>query len=89
MTFDEPTFLIAVIAAGHVMVGTGQTGGDGTLRLYDARIIERWGTTEGLGQLYDGPTADTKLARKVPLVFVPMDQVIYAFPIPSNPGWYK
>jgi hypothetical protein len=89
MHFEEPTFIIAVIAAGHVMVGKGQGGADGTLRIYDGRIVERWGTTKGLGELYAGPTSETRLAAVVPLTFVPIAQVIYAFPIEENKNWYR
>lgn len=91
--FGEPKFGIAVIAAGHVMVGSIQYShspdGGADVAIYGARIIERWGTSKGLGELYSGPLPGTVLAETVPLVLVPAGQVIYLFPIPENEAWYR
>lgn len=51
---------IVVLQRGWVLVGHYAEDGDRVL-LSDAHVIERWGTTEGLGQLVTGPTASTRL----------------------------
>lgn len=52
---------IVVLQRGWVAVGKYYR--DGTdCRLEDAKIIRRWGTTKGLGELaLEGPLSDTKL----------------------------
>jgi hypothetical protein len=87
MNFAEPTLAIMVVQAGHVLIGRAQGGDDGTIYLYDARTIRRWGTTAGLGQLYSGPTTETVIDAKVPLILLPVPQVIYALPVQENPAW--
>lgn len=60
---DEPVRLgwrIVVLQRGWVVVGDVHTAGD-ELVITDARIIRRWGTSRGLGELVDGPLAETKL----------------------------
>jgi len=88
MNFDEPTLCIMVVAAGHVLIGRAHGGADGTIRLYDARTIRRWGTTSGLGELFNGPTTQTILDAAVPLILLPVPQVIYALPVSENPRWH-
>lgn len=52
---------IIIADRGWVWVGKSRVDGD-DLVIEDARCIEYWGTTRGLGQLAeDGPTANTKL----------------------------
>jgi hypothetical protein len=51
---------IVVLQRGWVLVGRYREDGDRVL-LSDAHVIERWGTTKGLGELVHGPTADTRL----------------------------
>ena len=53
---------IVVLQRGWVVVGRYAEDGDRVL-LSDAHVIERWGTTEGLGQLVNGPTDATVLRR--------------------------
>lgn len=50
---------IIVADRGWVFVGncTDESNGDVTIR--NARVIRKWGTTSGLGQLVNGPTPDT------------------------------
>lgn len=87
MNFDESTLAIMVVQAGHVLIGRAIGGGDGTVRLFNARTIRRWGTTNGLGELYDGPLKSTILDARVPLILLPVPQIIYALPVNENPGW--
>lgn len=58
---DSPVRIV-VLQRGWVVVGRYREDGDRVL-LDDAHVIERWGTTEGLGQLVTGPTAETRLRR--------------------------
>lgn len=51
---------IVVLQRGWVVIGRYRE--DGTkVHLADAHVIERWGTTEGIGQLVHGPTDETRL----------------------------
>ena len=54
---------IVVLQRGWVLVGRYAEDGDRVL-LSDAAVIERWGTTEGLGQLVNGPIAGSTRLRK-------------------------
>jgi hypothetical protein len=87
MNFAEQTLAILVIEAGHVLIARVQGGADGTLRAYNARTIRSWGTTKGLGELYDGPTKDTILDARVPLILQPLSKVIYVLPVSENAHW--
>lgn len=88
MNFDEPTLVILVITAGHVLIGRAHGGADGSVNLFEARTIRTWGTKHGLGELYNGPTQDTILDAQVPAVMVPVHQIIYALPVNDNPKWW-
>lgn len=54
---------IVVLDRGFVFVGR-VTQTDTEMFIDDARCIRKWGTTEGLGQLKDGPLNDTVLDAK-------------------------
>ena len=88
MNIEQQTVCILVITAGHVLVGRAEGGKDGTVRLYNARTIRTWGTDRGLGQLYDGPLNSTILDAEVPLILVPVQQIIYALPVTDTPKWW-
>lgn len=52
---------IVILQRGWVMVGQMTQKGS-TVKLQNARVIRRWGTTGGLGELaMKGPLVDTKL----------------------------
>ena len=51
---------IVVLDRGFVYIGFTITDGE-WVHISDAKNIRRWGTTRGLGQLVDGPMADTEL----------------------------
>lgn len=51
---------IVILQRGWVMVGRWGRDGD-TCHLSDARVIRKWGTSRGLGELVDGPLASTVL----------------------------
>jgi hypothetical protein len=50
---------IVVADRGWVFVGDCEDNEDGTVTIRNARNIRQWGTTKGLGELVDGPTAKT------------------------------
>lgn len=56
---DSPVRIV-VLQRGWVAVGRYDRDGD-TVTIHDAKIIRRWGTTKGLGELIDGPLTDTTL----------------------------
>ena len=51
---------IVVLQRGWVVIGRYSEDGV-KVHLADAHVIGRWGTTEGIGQLVDGPTDETRL----------------------------
>jgi len=51
---------IVILQRGWVMVGRWSQDGE-TVTLDDARVIRRWGTTKGLGELRSGPKPQTTL----------------------------
>jgi hypothetical protein len=51
---------IIVADRGWVFVGDCEDNEDGSVTIRNARNIRQWGTTTGLGQLANGPTANTK-----------------------------
>ena len=89
MLFPEPRLAILTMEAGHVMVGRAKhaEGDETVVELYDARTIRKWGTANGLNQLYDGPTGETVLDAKAPCILVPVAQIIFALPVNETPAW--
>lgn len=53
-------YRIVVLHRGWVVVGKYKESGDEVI-VKDASVIRRWGTTKGLGELINGPLADTVL----------------------------
>lgn len=74
---------IVVLDRGFVYVGKVSLEGD-FLRMTGAKNIRVWGTTKGLGELTEGPTANTKLDDVGELV-APMRAVIHI--IQCKLGW--
>lgn len=70
----EGDIKIVVADRGFVYVGNCEIGADFVV-MRNARNIRVWGTTKGLGELVNGPTASTKL-DKVGTVRVPNRAVI-------------
>jgi hypothetical protein len=54
---------ILVLDRGHVLIGRIERHPDLAFhwRVSPSRIIRRWGTTQGLAELTDGPLTDTRL----------------------------
>lgn len=62
ITTREPSDIkIVILQRGWVMVGRYTLDGD-TVTLTNTKVIRRWGTTRGLGEIAaDGPTSETVL----------------------------
>lgn len=61
--FVQGEIRIVVLDRGFVFVGR-VTRTEDEMYIDDARCIRKWGTTEGLGQLAQGPLAETVLDAK-------------------------
>jgi hypothetical protein len=59
-TGDIGTKRIIVADRGWVFVGDCEDHTDGSVTIRNTKNIRRWGTTAGLGELVNGPTANTK-----------------------------
>jgi hypothetical protein len=77
---------IVVIERGFVYVGRVEVG-DGELMIHSARSLIRWGSSQHLGELVDGPLAETKLGAKC-TVRVRDGQVIHTIEVDQN-AWHK
>jgi hypothetical protein len=55
---------IVVLQRGWIVVGRWAQDGDEVV-VRDASVVRFWGTTRGLGELFDGPTKTTKLDSAV------------------------
>lgn len=78
---------IVVINNGFVFVCKTYSRDGDTATMTTARCIRTWGTTGGLGQLVSGPTDNTVLDATIPIVAVPMHQVVFTFDVGS--AWDK
>ena len=79
---------IVVINNGFVLVCRGYSQSPEGVTLTKARCIRVWGTTEGLGQLVNGPTSDTVLDAMIPVVSVPLHQIVFTFDVVES-AWDK
>lgn len=61
--FTQGEIRIVVLDRGFVFVGR-VTQTETEMYIDDARCIRKWGTTEGLGQLSQGPLVETVLDHK-------------------------
>lgn len=57
---EDHGLALVVADRGHVWLGRAVTDGAWT-RITKARVVRRWGTTEGLNQLVHGPRPDTRI----------------------------
>lgn len=71
---------IVVLQRGWVVVGDVSTNPENTdeLIISNASVIRRWGTTDGLGELVDGPKEDTVL-DKTGTIFAHALTVVFRF----------
>lgn len=79
-------YQIAVLQAGFVYVGNVVIN-NGWCTITNAKNIRRWGTTDGLGQLVNGPLSETVL-DKVGCVRVPMHALIHLIDVDTQ-KWEK
>lgn len=79
------THLVAVLAHGHVLA-VEVTSIDYQVGIWykSAITIRRWGTTQGLGQLYQGPREASVLDPVNAPGYIPMTAVIHFFLVT---GW--
>lgn len=79
---NDKTGTLALVVAdrGHVWVGRVTHEADGFTHIAGARIVRRWGTTDGLNQLAnEGPRSNTQLDAAAD-VQVRTGAVIYIIP---------
>lgn len=70
---------IVVADRGWVFIGNVFSDANGDKLIQEARVIRRWGTTKGLGQIaIEGPTNDT-VFEDAGTVTVPSRSVIAVF----------
>tara|TARA_R110000868_G_scaffold58435_5_gene180592 strand:+ start:2285 stop:2563 length:279 start_codon:yes stop_codon:yes gene_type:complete len=69
---------ILVVDNGFVFVGDVVSDGK-TLVVLKAKQLRVWGTTAGLGQITEGPTAATK-ADPCDTVIIPAARLVFALP---------
>ena len=85
---DSGEIKIVVLERGFVYVGrcseVMDDGGD-KITIRDARSIIRWGTTEHLGELVDGPKENTKLGASC-TVMARVQQVIHMIEV-NQDAW--
>ena len=63
-TSNKPPLKIVVLDRGFVFIGRiTEIPEEGRTIIDDCLNIRKWGTTEGLGQLRNGPTTDTVLDK--------------------------
>jgi len=74
---------IVVIDNGFVHVGDCELK-DGFLSIINCKNIRSWGTTQGIGELINGPTQNTK-ADECGTVFVPFGRVVFLLQVIR--GW--
>jgi len=59
-SYADSEVRIVIAQRGWVFVGRYSEDGD-TVTLDQAKVIRKWGTTKGLGELIDGPKPNTVL----------------------------
>lgn len=81
----ETRNVILVITAGWVII-CRQSLADPT-RIVDARVIQRWGTTEGLAQIaLHGPTENTALSAAFS-GYVPPASILFTLDVVDGVSW--
>ena len=77
---------IVVIERGFVYVGMVEEA-DGVVSIYGARSLIRWGSSQHLGELVNGPLVNTKLGAPC-TVRCRIQQVIHFIEVDQD-GWRK
>lgn len=75
---DSPVKIVVIEGRWNI-VGKVETHEDGSLTIYDGKILTYWGTTQGLGELTNGPTDKTKADPCNSVVRVPAHAVLLTF----------
>ncbi len=84
---DSGPIKIVVLERGFVYIGRVDVEGDPVVTIHGARSIVRWGTTNHLGQLVDGPLGNTKLGAPC-TVQCRVGQIIHMIEV-SQDAWTK
>lgn len=80
---DQKNIEIVVAPRGWVFIGEVNRTASG-LVITDAKVIRRWGTSKGLGQLaLEGPQPNTQLDA-AGTVTVPAEQVLFTFDVDAS-----
>ncbi len=74
---------IIICHRSWVFVGECERKADGMVHISNAKTIRRWGTTSGLGQLRNGPLAETILDDTGTVILHPL-QVIAEIPVDAD-----
>lgn len=78
----EQKYYIFVVDSGWVFSGQIEAETDNVVKVTDAKVIDVWGTTRGLGELAkNGPTQSTTLH---PCLFVEIEKRKLIFRIPCE-----
>lgn len=72
---DSPVKIVVIQGRWNI-VGHVETHEDGSLTISDGKILTYWGTTQGLGELANGPTSKTKADPCNGVVRVPAHAVL-------------
>jgi len=79
---------IVVLQRGWVVMGSLCRGGllpEGYCKIRDAKVIRRWGTTRGLGQIaLEGPTENTILDPCPDITFNEANASIFIMEVDAN-----
>ena len=78
---------IVVLQRGWVVIGKYKRVGDEG-QLYPAAVIRTWGTTKGLPELVNGPTAQTKLDKSDATIRFNIGSEVLLIDV-SAPKWEK
>lgn len=84
---DSGPIKIVVLERGFVYVGRVDEEGDPVVTIHNARSLIRWGTKKHLGQLVNGPLAETSLGDAC-TIKVRTNQIIHMIEV-SQDAWSK
>jgi len=59
---NDSKIKIVILQRGWIMIGRFERNGS-DCKLHEASVIRVWGTSKGLGELYNGPLKGTKLEK--------------------------
>lgn len=78
---------IVVIERGFVYIGRVDANEDGSVTIRGARSLIRWGSSQHLGELVNGPLSETKLGASCTVQVRPQ-QIIHVIEVTQD-AWNK